>query len=189
MNPGRDSEEQQSARRMVQLLNAHVVAQALYVAAQLGLADLLRDGAKSVDALADATGAHAASLHRLLRMLAGEGVFREVRDGEFALTALGETLQSDSPNSVRARALYLAAPEVWAAWGQMRHSVTTGEAAFEHLHGVSFSAFMSRHRQVGEYFNGWMTRSSELDNAAVVASYDFHSFEQSWTWAEATVPR
>jgi O-methyltransferase domain/Dimerisation domain len=176
MNPGRDSEEQQSARRMVQLLNAHVVAQALYVAAQLGLADLLREGAKSVDGLADATGAHAASLHRLLRMLAGEGVFREVRDGEFALTALGETLRSDSPNSVRARALYLAAPEVWAAWGQMRHSVTTGEAAFEHLHGVSFYAFMSRHRQVGEYFNGWMTRSSELDNAAVVASYDFSQF-------------
>jgi len=98
---------------MVQLLNAHIVAQALYVAAQLGLADLLRDGAKSIDALADAAGAHAASLHRLLRMLAGEGVFREVRDGEFALTALGETLQSDSPNSVRHRALYLAAPEVF----------------------------------------------------------------------------
>jgi hypothetical protein len=31
-------------------------------------------------------GAHAASLHRLLRMLAGKGVFREVRDGEFALS-------------------------------------------------------------------------------------------------------
>jgi hypothetical protein len=109
-------------------------------------------------------------------MLASEGVFREVRDGEFALTALGETLQCDSPNSVRQRALYLAAPEVWAAWGEMRHSVMTGQAAFEHLQGVSFYAFMSQHRHVGEHFNGWMTRSSELDNAAVAASYDFSQF-------------
>lgn len=58
----------------------------------------------------------------------------------------------------------------------MRHSIITGEAAFEHLHGVSFYTFMSRHQQVGEYFNSWMTRGSELDNAAVVASYDFSQF-------------
>ena len=48
-------------------------------------------------------------------MLAGEGVYHEVRDGEFVLTPLGQTLRSDSPDSVRDRALYLAAPEVLAA--------------------------------------------------------------------------
>ena len=107
---------QQPAARMVAMLSAHVLAQSLYVAAQLGLADLLAGGAKHVDELASATGADAPSLQRLLRMLAGEGVFREVRTGEFALTPLGETLRSDSPDSVLDRALYLGASEVWAAW-------------------------------------------------------------------------
>ena len=106
---------QPPAARMVAMLSAHILSQALYVAAQLGLADLLADGAKAVDDLASATGADAPSLLRLLRMLAGEGVVREVRAGAFALTPLGETLQRDRPNSVLDRALYLAAPEVWSA--------------------------------------------------------------------------
>jgi hypothetical protein len=126
--------------------------------------------------LASATGADAPSLQRLLRMLAGEGVFQEVRAGEFALTPLGETLRSDSPNSVLDRALYLGAPEVWAAWGDLRHSVMTGGSAYEHVHGVAFYAHMAGHPQVGAHFNRWMTRSSEIDNAAVVAGYDFSPF-------------
>ena len=170
------SRPQEPAGRMVQMLNAPILAQALYVAAQLGVADLLASGAKGVDELAGATGADGPSLHRLLRMLAGEGVFREVRDRRFALTPLGETLRSDGPSSVRDRALYLAAPEVWAAWGEFRHGVMTGEPAFERLHGAPFYAHMARHPQVGAPFNRWMTRSSELDNAALVASYDFSSF-------------
>ena len=64
---------------MVQLLNAQILAQALYIAALLGVADLLAGGAKRVDELAGATRADGPSLHRLLRMLAGEGVVREVR--------------------------------------------------------------------------------------------------------------
>ena len=164
------------AARMVQMFNAQILAQALYLVAQLGVADLLAGEVKSVAELASATGSDGPSLHRLLRMLTGEGVFREVRDGHFALTPLGDTLRTDSPHSVRDRALYLAAPEVWAAWGELRHSIETGEAAFERLHGAPFYAYMTRHPQVGAHFNRWMTRSSELDNAAVVANYDFSTF-------------
>ena len=163
------------AGRMVELLNAHFVAQALYVAAQLGLADLIAGGATSVKAVAEATGAHAPSVHRLLRMLAGEGVVREVRSGDFALTSLGETLRSDSPTSVRDRALYLAAPEVWDACGELRQSIMTGEPAFDHLHGAPFYTVINRQPETGAPFNRWMTRGSELDNTAVVSSYDFSS--------------
>ena len=174
--PSNSPQSHEPAARMVQMLNAHILAQALYAAAQLGLADLLAGGPRSVDELAGATGAHGPSLHRLLRMLAGEGVFHEVNEGEFALTPLGDTLRTDSPDSVRDRALYLAAPEVWTAWGDFRHGVMTGESAFERLHGAPFYTYMARHPQVGAHFNRWMTRSSELDNAAVVASYDFSPF-------------
>ena len=104
-------------------------------------------------------------------MLAGEGVFREVRDGEFALTAPGETLQSDSPNWVRASALSLhqRSGQLGGRCGtasrpaRPRSSICTGCHSTPSCPGTGKSG----------YFNGWMTRSSELDNAAVVASYHF----------------
>jgi hypothetical protein len=161
---------------MVNMLLAHLVAQALYVAARLDLANQLSDRPKHVDELASATGTDPLSLLRLLRMLAGEGVFRELPNREFALTPRGDTLRTDSPDSVLDRALYLAAGEVWAACGDLHHSVMTGGSAFEHVNGVPLYAHMAADPVVGGHFNRWQTRSSEIDNAAVVAAYDFSSF-------------
>ena len=62
---------------LMRLINGYQVSQALHVAATLGVADQLKDGPKSFDALAQACGAHPASLYRLLRALATVGVFRE----------------------------------------------------------------------------------------------------------------
>jgi hypothetical protein len=56
------------------------------VAAELGIADLLKDSPRTIDNLAQATGAHPPSLYRLLRLLASEGVFIEQEQGQFALT-------------------------------------------------------------------------------------------------------
>src|SRR5436305_2086532 len=55
------------AFRMTAMAFGNVIAQAVYVAARLGIADLLEAGPKSVDELARASGAHAPSLRRLLR--------------------------------------------------------------------------------------------------------------------------
>ncbi len=105
--------------RLLELLNARIVAQGLYVAAQFGLADLVAGGNTSVEVPHQGDGhGTARHLQRVLRMLGGEGVFRDVRSGEFALTPLGETLRTDSQSSVPDRALYLGAPEVWTACGQ-----------------------------------------------------------------------
>lgn len=58
--------------QMLQMLNGFLAVQALYVAAALGIADGLADGSRSIDDLANATGANRVSLHRLLRMLSGQ---------------------------------------------------------------------------------------------------------------------
>src|SRR5262245_19859525 len=118
--------------QMYEMLNAHMLVQALHVAATLGIADLLADGSKTVEELAEASSSHPGSLYRLLRMLAGAGVFSEEASGRFALAPLGSTLRTDTPDSVRDWALFIAAPPVWAAWSNLLHSVQTGESAFEH---------------------------------------------------------
>src|SRR5215211_6654779 len=109
------------------LVTGYQVTQAIHVAAKLGLADLLADGPRTSDALAAATGAHPDALYRLLRALAGVGVFREEEGRRFALTELGACLRSDAPESVGGWAAFIGEPYHWQTWGDLLHSVRTGE--------------------------------------------------------------
>jgi hypothetical protein len=166
----------QPSAEMLRMLNSFLTVQALHVAAVLGVADLLAAGSKTVDELAAATKADRSSLHRLLRMLTGPGVFREEADGRFAITPLGATLRSDGPDSVREWALFVGAPEMWAVWAGLRASVMSGEASFPAVHGAPMWEYIAARPNLGEAFNGWMTRQSQQHNAALVAAYDFSPF-------------
>ncbi len=159
--------------QMYGMLNAHALVQALHVAATLGIADLLADGPRTVEELASATSTHAEALYRLLRMLAGADVFAEEEPRRFRLTPLASTLRTGTPDSVRDWALYIAAPPVWAAWGDLLHSVRTGESAFEHTQGVPLFSYLTDHPELAAAYNNWMAKQSELQNGAVLASYDF----------------
>jgi O-methyltransferase len=159
--------------QMYGMLNAHFLVQALHAAATLRIADLLADGPKSVEELARASSSHAPSLYRLLRMLAGAGVFAEDESSRFMLTPLAATLRTDTPDSVRDWALFIAAPPVWAAWGTLLHSIRTGQSAFEHAFGMPLFKYMSDHSDLALSYNKWMAKQSERQNAAVLASYDF----------------
>jgi hypothetical protein len=55
---------------MLLMVRSFWVSRAIYVAADLGLADLLKDEPKSSEELAQATATHAPSLYRLMRSLA-----------------------------------------------------------------------------------------------------------------------
>ena len=155
-----------------QMMSGAWVAQALYVAARLDLAGLLAGGAKSSEELAAATGTHQPTLYRLLRALAGLGLFVEDEGGRFSLAPLGACLQ-DGPNSVRAMVLHLGESASWRAWGELLHSVKTGETAFKHVHGMEVFPFYAQHAESNEVFNEAMTNYSEAVSAAVAAAYDF----------------
>jgi SAM-dependent methyltransferase len=62
---------------------------------------------------------------------------------------------------------------VWAAWSNLLHSVQTGESAFEHTFGTRLFSYMSDHPELGAAYHNWMAKQSELQNGAVLASYDF----------------
>jgi len=114
---------------LYQLAHGHYVSQAIYVAATLGIADLLSDGPRGADDLARSTRTDTASLRRVLRLLASAGVLRETDDGTFDLTPVGTSLRS-GPGSFRAVAQLFASPAVWASWGDLLRTVRTGEAAW-----------------------------------------------------------
>src|SRR5262249_1731786 len=144
-----------------------------FVAAKLGLADLVKDGAKSVEELARASGAHAPSLYRILRALASVGVFAEDNQKRFAQTPLSETLRSDMPGSLRAMATVELGQEHFPAWGNLMHSVKTGEIAFDNLFKQNAWEYYAQNQEDASNFNTAMKGLTEMINAAVLSSYDF----------------
>src|SRR5512133_1904215 len=71
------------AVQLIQLTSGGAVAQAISVAARLGLADALADRSCSSAELAGAVGAHAPTLYRLLRALADYGIVAETERDAF----------------------------------------------------------------------------------------------------------
>ena len=58
-----------AALKLFDLIQSHRVTAVIYVAAELGLAELMRDGPKTVGELTEASGADQAALGRLLTAL------------------------------------------------------------------------------------------------------------------------
>ena len=76
------------------LLRGALGTRALAIVAELGVADLLADGPRSVADLAREAGADPDTLNRLLRALASDGVFAEDAPGVFRNTPSSEELRS-----------------------------------------------------------------------------------------------
>jgi hypothetical protein len=159
------------------LVDGYQVSQAICVAATLGLADLLAQGARASDELAEATGTHPGSLYRLLRALASVGVLRELDNRRFALTPLGEPLRSDVPDSIAGWAAFIGRPYHWQAWAELLHSVRTGENAFQHIHGTDVWNYRAARPEESAIFDRAMTSLSRQSNATVLPAYDFGQFK------------
>ena len=71
----------------------------VHVVATLRIADHVAAGITHIDDLAAASGAHADSLHRVLRHLVGKGVFEEPAPGRFALNEPAGALLDSSLRS------------------------------------------------------------------------------------------
>jgi len=158
---------------MLQLITGFWVSRAIYVAAKLGLADLVKDSPKTADELARLTGTHSPSLYRALRALASVGVFTDDGRGRFAQTPLSETLRSDTPGSMRALAIVELGQEHYPAWGNLMHSVKTGEIAFDNLFKQNAWEYYAQNPEDASNFNESMRGLTEMVNVAVLEAYDF----------------
>ena len=165
------------AGKLLEMIAMRHVPQALHVVAVLGTADLLADGAKSSDELAEATGSHARTLYRVLRTLVAAGIFAEDKVGRFRLTALGQPLRSDVADSVRAASIFLSGESELE--GLLVDCVRSGKTAIELASGTanSFEYYQQEPRRAA-VFNAAMTALSNAHYAGVVDAYDFRSFRK-----------
>src|SRR5882757_3354713 len=152
------------------------VTQALYVAAKLGIADVLAAGPLTSEEIARRVDASPDGIFRLLRALASRGVFAARRDGRYELTPLADTLRTDAPVSMRSVALAWGSPEHWEHWGHLLDSVRSGEPAVPAIRGMEFFAYTEANADFGVVFNNAMTTFSNVAKEPILAAYDFSPF-------------
>ena len=103
----------------------------------------------------------------MLRVLASVGVLAEAGSGHFASTPLAATLQTDSPGSLRAFATVELGEEHYPAWGDLMHSVKTGEIAFDHVFGIPVWEYFAQPPENAKTFDDAMTGMTLAVNDAV----------------------
>jgi hypothetical protein len=154
------------------MMSGYYISQALYVIAKLGIADLVRDRARSVEELAEETGTHPRSLYRVMRALSSVDVFSEDEPGVFGLTESSATLLSGVPWSLRAFCIQHG-EEFYRAFGDLLYSVRTGGSAFERIYGMGHFDYLQQLPESAELFNDAMAAITETECAATTEVYDF----------------
>jgi hypothetical protein len=171
--PHTPPQSQTDAARLRDMIMGFRVTQMLHVAARLNLASHLIDGPQSAEHVAPHVGATAAALHRFMRALTSLGILADAGDDRFGLTALGQLLRPDVPNSLSGIAVLYGEEWLWTAYGRMLHSVRTGETAFAQVHGVSLFEFLDTHSDAAAQFQAAMNAYSRLEVSAIADAYTF----------------
>jgi O-methyltransferase domain/Dimerisation domain len=144
----------------------------LTVAAELGLADVLKDGRRTTEELAVLLGADASALYRVLRGLAQLGVLS--REGNrFELTPLGQLLRSEVSGSLRSWARMWGSHFFQRAFLNLLHTVKTGEVSFDHTFGQDFFGYLAKHHEDAVIFDEAMAGGSARTADAILSKYDF----------------
>lgn len=156
---------------LMQMASGFWISQSVYVAAKLGLADLLRDGPRSSEELARQTKTDPLSLFRLLRTLASVGVFAQNAAGTFEITPLAQGLL-EGPGSAKA-AILMMGEEHYRSWGELLHCVRTGATAFEKIYGKPIFDYLSEHPEQAKIFDAAMTSIHGHETQAMIEAYDF----------------
>lgn len=159
--------------KLANKLHGAIYTQLISVVAELGIADLLATGKKSVQALAEATGTIEGRLYRILRVLTTIGIFAETSPRYFELTDLSDPLRKDSPYSVRSLALMLGSEWHTRAWANISYSLKNNESAFENIYHQSFFDYLKEHPKAEAIFNETMTSQSQKQALAICQAYDF----------------
>ncbi len=146
------------------------ISKPIYVAAELGIADMLSDGPQSIKALAQMSHAHAPTLYRVMRALASVGIFTESEDKVFDLTPMAECLKT---GAMRSMALMFNANWNDRAWEYLMESVRKGNTPFEKAHGMQVSKYLETNPHISDVFNEANAIKAAGSHRAIVDVYDF----------------
>src|SRR4051812_27131781 len=124
-----------AGQKVMQIARGYQLSQALYVAAKLGVADVLAEQPLAAEGIARAVGARASQLRRVLRALVAAAVFCELEDGRFASNDQAAALRAGAPGGM-CDIVVSFGEEMYRSFGELLHTVRTGETAFDRVYGA-----------------------------------------------------
>lgn len=154
------------------------LTQALNAAVRLGIPDELANGPLTADEVARRVGADPGATYRLMRALASRSVFKLRRDGRFALTRIGRALVSGEATSMAPMIAFIGSRPHWEHWGDLEHSVRTGQTAVSRVRGMEFFDYLDTDPDFARVFNDAMTGTSTVAIENAVPAYDFSNFRR-----------
>jgi hypothetical protein len=160
-----------------ELSTLHLLARALHVVAEIGVANHLSDNGTPVKELAEKTDTDPVALRRLMQFLASYGISEQTGPEAFCATELSDTLRDDHPKSVRPIILRFG-PPWWESVGAMLEAVKTGEPSFPKIAGMHVFEYLSRNPEKQKRFDAGIAQIADADNASVAAVYDFSRFRR-----------
>jgi hypothetical protein len=113
-----------------------------------------------------------------MRALGSIGVLAEDEQHRFSLTALGNSLRSDVPDSLREWAILALGDEHFRAWGELMRSVRTGDIAFDHVFGTDVWTYRAAHAEHAAIFDQAMAQLVKSYDASLVAAYPFATVDK-----------
>lgn len=158
-----------SVQRMAELSD-YVIPFAIRAVCEFGVADHLVDGPLPVADLAKRCNADPNALVRVLRALAGKGIFTESAPGVFGLTPLAQTLRSDHPVSLRDAYRFLVAD--LHAWAKFDYTLATGRSSFEYVHGMGYWEYMAKHPEDSRQFDATQAAGTRMELRTLLSAYD-----------------
>lgn len=165
------SSEGQFPPTLFQMASSFWISQAIYVAAKLGIADLLKNGPLKVSDIATIVGTDVRPTFRLMRSLAGLGIFAQTKNGYFSLLPLGENLRADISGSLKAIIITLGEIH-YQACGALLHAVQTGSPAFDQVFGAGLFEYLDQNTEAANSFNEGMASLAGMLAYAVALAYD-----------------
>jgi len=149
------------------------LAAGISVAAELGIADLLKGGPMGIDDLAVQTGSHSDSLYRVMRMLASQGIFREMKGRCFETSSLARPLQEDQ---IRYLILLHLNKNHFEMFGGLLKSVRTGETVSGVRSGKDLFDYIANEEKRNEWFNKAMSSASKMQVPALLSAFPFRKY-------------
>jgi len=163
--------------RLLRMVYGSQIAQVIYVAAKLGIPDLLAAAARTTGELAAATKIEEATLRRLLRGLTALGICSEMQPERFILTEPGQFLRSNHPRSLHARVLFNT--EVLSPiWARLLDTARTGTSGALSALGIPFYEYLQQRPETGALFDRTMADAIRYRVQAALDAYDFSSFSK-----------
>jgi hypothetical protein len=146
---------------------------AISAANELGIADILAGGPKTIGELASLTGALEDPLYRIMRMLSSEGIFRESGNREFSNTKISASMKEEE---LRFFIQHTLTTMQFKIFSELIHSARTGRRSSELFVETGMFEHMGKSKHLNELYNKAMTNTSKMQLAAILSSFKFNRF-------------